>query len=68
MQIVGAKRFFMISTLRRLAGIDTAITQASNASINFNATLPITVEVLKNLIARATVLNLVVVRAHNKKP
>lgn len=49
MQNCGAKRFFMISTLRRLAGIDTAITQASNASINFNATLPITVEVLKKL-------------------
>lgn len=39
----------MISTLKRLAGINTSITHASNTSVNFNANLPISVEVLKKL-------------------
>lgn len=39
----------MISTLQRLAGIRQDVVQGSNSSINFNANLPINVEVLKQL-------------------
>lgn len=39
----------MISTLQRLAGIRQDVVQASSSSINFNANLPINVEVLKQL-------------------
>jgi len=39
----------MISTLKRLAGIDSNIVDHSNTSINFNANLPINVTVLKQL-------------------
>jgi len=39
----------MISTLQRLAGIGTNIVDHSASAINFNANLPITIEVLKQL-------------------
>lgn len=39
----------MISTLKRLAGIDTTLASSSHSSVNFNANLPISVEVLKKL-------------------
>ncbi len=39
----------MISTLQRLAGIHQDVVQGSSSSINFNANLPINVEVLKQL-------------------
>lgn len=39
----------MISTLQKLAGIGNTITDGRASSINFNANLPITIEVLKKL-------------------
>lgn len=39
----------MISTLQRLAGIRQDVVQGGSSSINFNANLPINVEVLKQL-------------------
>ncbi len=39
----------MISTLQKLAGIGTTIVDQSKANINFNANLPISIEVLKQL-------------------
>ena len=39
----------MISTLQKLAGIGTNIVDHSASAINFNANLPITIEVLKQL-------------------
>ena len=39
----------MISTLKKLAGLDTNITDHHAAQVNFNANLPITIEVLKQL-------------------
>lgn len=39
----------MISTLQKLAGISTNIVDTRSASINFNANLPISIEVLKHL-------------------
>lgn len=39
----------MISTLQKLAGIGSTITDSRASTINFNANLPITIEVLKQL-------------------
>lgn len=39
----------MISTLQKLAGISSDIGHTSSSSINFNANLPVTIEVLKKI-------------------
>lgn len=39
----------MISTLRKLSGLSSDIAKTSSSSVNFNANLPVTIEVLKKI-------------------